>query len=650
MSTDYVVVDESGNDITLEVSQSATVAVQVNIGPEGLRGSLWRFGTGAPSNSLGNDGDCYLDTATGNVYLKVSGSYVLQGTISGGGGGGSTWHIQAGAPTIGVGVDGDFYLNTTTGDVYKKVSGSWGSPLTTIQMAGNYITGLTGDVSASGPGSVSATVNTVGGSSAANIHTAEQVVNTAQSGNKVLASPASGSSGTPGFRAIVAADIPTLNQNTTGTASNVTGTVAIGNGGTGQITRQAAIDALTGTQSSGTFLRSDGTHATLSAIQTADVPTLNQNTTGNAATATAPATGSAHGAATLDSSGHFQSVAPGTAGNYLRSNGTDYVQSTIQAADVPTLNQNTTGTASNITASSNTSLTSLANLATVGTVTTGTWNGTAVDSTHGGTAQTSYTTGDTLYASGTNTLSKRAIGNAGQVSRVISGVPTWDDFVNISNYAIINEDFLTSSTQGQSAWSTSGTGTGSGISTVIDPVTGGANPGVLRLAMGTTTTGTAGISSNASTKIFNLSNGTIYHETIIRLGTLSNGTDTYAVQVGMTDQAGTFPDANNGVYFKYSNGINSGNWACVCANSATTTTINTSVAAITTGFVRLGWVYTPGSGVQFFIGGVSQGTTTTNLPTANLNYVATTTKSAGTTGLFVYVDAIKLMWTLTTPR
>ena len=37
----------------------------------------------------------------------------------------------------------------------------------------------------------------------------------------------------PTFRAIVAADVPTLNQNTTGTASNVTGIVAVANGGTG---------------------------------------------------------------------------------------------------------------------------------------------------------------------------------------------------------------------------------------------------------------------------------------------------------------------------------------------------------------------------------------------------------------------------------
>ena len=53
-----------------------------------------------------------------------------------------------------------------------------------------------------------------------------------QSANTVLAAP-NGSAGVPTFRAIVAADIPTLNQNTTGTASNVTGIVAVANGGTG---------------------------------------------------------------------------------------------------------------------------------------------------------------------------------------------------------------------------------------------------------------------------------------------------------------------------------------------------------------------------------------------------------------------------------
>lgn len=50
--------------------------------------------------------------------------------------------------------------------------------------------------------------------------------------NSFLAAP-NGTAAAPTFRAIVAADIPTLNQNTTGTASNVSGTVAVANGGTG---------------------------------------------------------------------------------------------------------------------------------------------------------------------------------------------------------------------------------------------------------------------------------------------------------------------------------------------------------------------------------------------------------------------------------
>ena len=43
----------------------------------------------------------------------------------------------------------------------------------------------------------------------------------------------------------------------------------------------------------------------------------------------------------------------------------------------------------------------------------------------GGTNQTSYTTGDLLYASTTNTLSKRGIGTTGQVLTVSGGVPNW---------------------------------------------------------------------------------------------------------------------------------------------------------------------------------------------------------------------------------
>ena len=45
--------------------------------------------------------------------------------------------------------------------------------------------------------------------------------------------------------------------------------------------------------------------------------------------------------------------------------------------------------------------------------------------TNGGTAQSTYTTGDLLYASATNTLSKLSIGSSGQVLTVTGGVPVW---------------------------------------------------------------------------------------------------------------------------------------------------------------------------------------------------------------------------------
>lgn len=57
-----------------------------------------------------------------------------------------------------------------------------------------------------------------------------------------------------------------------------------------------------------------------------------------------------------------------------------------------------------------------------------------VTEVRGGTNQTTYTTGDLLYASGTNTLAKRAIGTTGQVLTVSGGVPTWANAASGSSF------------------------------------------------------------------------------------------------------------------------------------------------------------------------------------------------------------------------
>lgn len=65
-----------------------------------------------------------------------------------------------------------------------------------------------------------------------------------------------------------------------------TGQLALSRGGTGASTQQGALNAIAGAVTSGQYLRGDGANVTLAAIQAGDVPTLNQNTTGSAATLT----------------------------------------------------------------------------------------------------------------------------------------------------------------------------------------------------------------------------------------------------------------------------------------------------------------------------------------------------------------------------
>lgn len=68
--------------------------------------------------------------------------------------------------------------------------------------------------------------------------------------------------------------------------TDVTSTLPIASGGTGETTQQTALNTLAGAVTSAEFLRGNGTDVVMSAIQVSDVPTLNQNTTGTASNVT----------------------------------------------------------------------------------------------------------------------------------------------------------------------------------------------------------------------------------------------------------------------------------------------------------------------------------------------------------------------------
>ncbi len=68
--------------VTFDANGSVTLGV--------ITASVWRSGAGVPSNSLGNNGDWYLNTSTGQIYTKTGGAYLLVATFTGAGYGPAT--------------------------------------------------------------------------------------------------------------------------------------------------------------------------------------------------------------------------------------------------------------------------------------------------------------------------------------------------------------------------------------------------------------------------------------------------------------------------------------------------------------------------------------------------------------------------------
>jgi hypothetical protein len=173
--------------------------------------------------------------------------------------------------------------DTAAGDTAIAISGSFPSRFP----AGSYIINLPSNYTVSGGvgpsqggGGGGGTVTSVGLTMPAIFNVTGSPVTASgdigvtlntQTQRLFLASP-SGSTGVPTFRAIVAQDVPTLNQNTTGTAANVIGTVAIANGGTGATTASGARSNLGATTVGSSFF----TVANPSAIR---FPRINANNT-----------------------------------------------------------------------------------------------------------------------------------------------------------------------------------------------------------------------------------------------------------------------------------------------------------------------------------------------------------------------------------
>jgi len=236
-----------------------------------------------------------IPSQTGNSgkYLTTNGTTTSWSSVAGGLSYQGTWNASTNTPTLvsGVGVNGYYYITATAGStnldgitdwqigdwlmfngtVWQKIDQS--NLVTSVAGRTGAVTLTTADVSGLNTMSVQAANNVsitggsitgitdlavadggTGASTAANARTNLGLV----IGTDVLAPTGSAASLT---------SFPTLNQNTTGTASNVTGVVAVANGGTGVATTTA--NFIFAGPSSGSPAA-----PTFRALTTADIPAL----------------------------------------------------------------------------------------------------------------------------------------------------------------------------------------------------------------------------------------------------------------------------------------------------------------------------------------------------------------------------------------
>lgn len=111
----YTVSDSVGNVATVE----RTVNVVEPFGD-------WYTGEGPPNDSLGNNGDSYLDLTTGDVYKRDPNTWTKVGNLKGDDGKrGNVILTGSGAPSADAGDVGDLYLDTKSGDLYEKTADGW---------------------------------------------------------------------------------------------------------------------------------------------------------------------------------------------------------------------------------------------------------------------------------------------------------------------------------------------------------------------------------------------------------------------------------------------------------------------------------------------------------------------------------------------
>ena len=284
------------------VNNPTTTSIKLRFNPTGTASTTTTLTSAQTANRVLN-----LPDADDTLVGKATTDVLTNKTINAASGGNSIFGISLTTGVTGTlpvtsggtgqtsYTDGQLLIGNSTGNTLAKATLTAGSGISITNGSGSITIAATGSGTVTSVTGTSPIVSSGGTTPAISLAAAYgDTLNpyASKTANYVLAAP-NGTAGVPSFRAIVAADVPTLNQNTTGTAANVTassnstlitlsalslpgsqvsgnisgnaanvtGTVAIANGGTGQTTAAAGFNALSPITTAGDLILGNGTNS-----------------------------------------------------------------------------------------------------------------------------------------------------------------------------------------------------------------------------------------------------------------------------------------------------------------------------------------------------------------------------------------------------
>jgi hypothetical protein len=214
---------------------------------------------------------------------------------------------------------------------------------------------------------------------------------------------------------------------------------------------------------------------------------------------------------------------------------------------------------------------------------------------------------------------------------------------------IYEDDFLRQNSLGGGnvEWLVANSGTGSGGTTIGWP-SENDHIGIAMVATGTTSSGFTAIFSPELGADLDISDGDMVFEVILKVPTISDGTDDYTINTGL--DTSTNGVANNSVVMRYNHALNSGKWILVYNRAGVTTTIDSGITVASDTWYRLKFTITNAAhDLEFFVDGSSVGTATPAAPIASAiqnGIKVAIVKNAGTTDRRVHIDYIYVEQTL----